>query len=301
MAKVVFLHRSDSIYDDQLDSQYQFPAQYFGRASQCVGDWIIYLEPSKVRKRGYHAVAKVEEIVPDPVRSDIFIALIEPGTYLEFDKEVPFRDVDGYPERGVLNEFGKISGRAQSAMRPIAEADFNRIVARGLVESDEFLPRQGVYDQDLTADRLFEERSPFVFEQERSRVPLLTNRIVRDRAFRRRVLQCYDNRCALTGLKFINGGGRAEAEAAHIRSVEHDGPDSVANGIALSGTVHWMFDRGLLSLSDDLDILISSGVNDRDGLAQLLNKSGKASLPILPSLRPHPRFLKWHCEACFKA
>lgn len=300
MAKGVFLHRSDSIYDDQPDSQYQFPAQYLGRASQCVGDWIIYLEPSKAGKRGYHAVAKVEQIVPDPVRSDMFTALIEPGTYLEFDREVPFRDVDGYPERGVLNEAGKVSGRAQSAMRPIAEADFNRIVALGLVESDEYLPRQGVYDQDLNDERLFEERSLFVFEQERSRVPLLTNRIVRDRAFRRRVLQCYDNRCALTGLKFINGGGRAEAEAAHIRPVEHDGPDSVANGIALSGTVHWMFDRGLLSLSDDLDILISSGVNDRDGLAQLLNKSGKASLPIMPNLRPHPRFLQWHRQVCFK-
>ncbi|MDO6413728.1 HNH endonuclease signature motif containing protein [Sphingomonas sp. BIUV-7] len=45
-------------------------------------------------------------------------------------------------------------------------------------------------------------------------------------------------------MKLINGGGRAETEAAHVMSVEAGGPDAVNNGIALSGTIHWMFDRG---------------------------------------------------------
>jgi hypothetical protein len=57
------------------------------------------------------------------------------------------------------------------------------------------------------------------------------------------VLHAYGARCAVTGWKLINGGGRAEAQAAHIRPVERGGPDSVQNGIALSGTAHWMFDR----------------------------------------------------------
>ena len=70
--------------------------------------------------------------------------------------------------------------------------------------------------------------------------------------FRRVVLRAYDEQCAITGLKLINGGGRAEADAAHIRPVEANGPDIVNNGIALSGTAHWMFDRGLIALSDDL-------------------------------------------------
>lgn len=70
------------------------------------------------------------------------------------------------------------------------------------------------------------------------------------------VLQAYGSRCAITGLRLINGGGRAEVEAAHIRPVEASGPDIVSNGIALSGTAHWMFDRGLISVADDLQILI---------------------------------------------
>lgn len=296
MAKGVFLHRLDSIYEDRPESQYQFPANYLTRAQQCVGDWIIYLEPTKAGNRGYHAVAKVQTIIPDPSQNGMYIAVMEAGTYLDFDRNVPFRDVDGYPERSILNDAGRISGRAQAAMRPVPAADFNRIVARGLLDQDELLPRIGAYPDD----RFREEAAPFIFEQERDRVPLLTNRVVRDRVFRSKVLHAYDSTCAFTGLKFINGGGRAEAEAAHIRPVEADGPDIVNNGIALSGTVHWMFDRGLLSLTDDLEILVSPGVNDQDGITQLLNETGRAKLPIAAHMRPHPRFLEWHRTHCYK-
>ena len=44
----IFIHRADSIYDDSPATQYQFPKQYLGRAERCVGDWIIYYEPTKV-------------------------------------------------------------------------------------------------------------------------------------------------------------------------------------------------------------------------------------------------------------
>ena len=115
-----------------------------------------------------------------------------------------------------------------------------------------------------------------------------------------RCCDAYDARCAVTGWKLINGGGRAEAEAAHIRPVERGGPDSVQNGIALSGTAHWMFDRGLIGFSDELEILVSRQVNDRSGIEAIINPSGKALAPARIALRPHPAFLGWHREHCFK-
>ena len=66
----------------------------------------------------------------------------------------------------------------------------------------------------------------------------------------------YDGRCAVTGWKLVNGGGRLEAQASHIRAVEHGGPDSVRSGLALSGTAHWMFGRGLIGFRDDLEIIL---------------------------------------------
>lgn len=138
------------------------------------------------------------------------------------------------------------------------------------------------------------------FEYERSIVQTLVNRPFRDRAFRRAVLHAYDGRCAVTGWRLVNGGGRLETEAAHIRPVEHGGPDSVRNGLALSGTSHWMFDRGLISLSDDLVVLISRHVNDPASVEGIINRSGKAIAPARASDRPHPQFLRWHREQCFK-
>jgi putative restriction endonuclease len=294
----VFIHRSDSIYDDSPAEQYQFPSQYLRRVEACVDDWIIYYEPRKIAEtRGYFAIAKVREVIPDPGAPGMYLALIEPGSYLDFPNPVPFNGATGPIEQGVLNDQGRISGRAQSAVRPISSGDFNRIIDLGFEEGIPLLPR---LDDDLSSAGLSEEQAPFKFDQERDRTSVTVSRILRDRVFRRVVLRAYDERCAITGLKFINGRGRAEVAAAHIRPVEASGPDIISNGIALSGTAHWMFDRGLISLADDLKILISRQTNDPQGVRSIINKSGRALAPRRMSDRPHPHFLRWHREHCFK-
>lgn len=294
----VFIHRSDSIYDDSPAERYQFPSQYLGRVNACVDDWIIYYEPSKVADtRGYFAIAKIQQVIPDPSAPAMYLALIEPGSYLDFANPVPFKNENGPIERGVLNEEGRISGRAQSAVRPISPEDFARIVKLGLEEHETLLPR--VEDTELSPG-FQEEQASFKFEQERNRLSFTVSRIVRDRIFRRVVLRAYDQRCAITGLKLINGRGRAEVAAAHIRPVEANGPDIVTNGIALSGTAHWMFDRGLIGLTDDLQILISRQVNDPGSVRSIVNQTGQAIQPVRSLDRPHPHFLRWHRENCFK-
>jgi putative restriction endonuclease len=297
MGHGVFIHRSDSIYDDSPAERYQFPSQYLSRVQACTGDWIVYYEPRKVADtRGYFAIAKIERVVSDPTSSGMYLALIEPGSYLDFLNPVPFTDASGaVVEQGVLNEEGRISGRAQSAVRPISLSDFNRIVTLGLNESKSLLPRTGEEMPGFS-----EQQAPFEFEQSRDRANFTVSRIVRDRIFRRTVLRAYSERCAISGLRLINGMGRAEVAAAHIRPVEKSGPDIINNGIALSGTVHWMFDRGLISLSDDLQILVSRQANDPESIRALINKSGHALPPQRPSERPHPHFLQWHREHCFK-
>ena len=298
MAFGVFIHRTDSIYDDSPAERYQFPGQYLGRVAACVGDWIVYYEPSKVADtRGYFAVAKVEQVIPDPTTPGMHLALIEPGSYIDFAKPVPFKYEGALVERGLLNEQGAISGRAQSAVRPLSPADFDRILELGLDERETLLPR---VDPATSSNEMDEEQAPFILEQGRDRVDYAGTRIVRDRVFRRVVLRAYDERCAITGLKLINGGGRAEVAAAHIRPVEKSGPDIVSNGLALSGTAHWMFDRGLISLSDDLDILVSRQVNDPASIGAFINSTRRAISPRRASDRPHPHFLQWHRENCFK-
>lgn len=301
MAKGIFLHRADSIYDDRPELQYQFPKQYLGRAAQFVGDWIIYYEPRRgPTARGYFAIARVAQIVPDPSADGMYLAIIEPGSYLPFERNVPFSGLDGPIERGVLNELGNISGRAQAAVRPVSVEDFNRIIEWGLPDEAPLLPRTG--DKAGTvANWVGDEQTPFQPDAERERIAFFSSRIVRDRVFRRIVLEAYDCRCAITGLKLINGGGRAEVEAAHIKPVDANGPDIVTNGLALSGTAHWMFDRGLIALTDKLEVLVSRQVNDADSVWGLVNPTRQALVPANPGQRPHPSYLAWHREVCFKS
>lgn len=295
MAKGIFLYREDSRYEDRPWAVYQFPEIYLSRASRMIGDWVIYLEPVKAGRKGYHAVARVERITPDPTNPGMHLAIIDPSSYLDFDHHVSFRSDGDYPERSVLNEAGNVSGRAQAAVRTIPADDFNRIIGLGLGTHDELLPRS---DSEVTLAAVAEEQVPYEFEQDR--IQILTKRTVRDRIFRTRVLKAYDRRCAFTGFQFINGGGRAEVEAAHIKSVGSKGPDVVQNGLALSGTVHWMFDRGLLSIADDATVLLSNHINDVDGVRKILFPDGRARFPADERNHPDPAFLQWHREHQFE-
>ena len=189
---------------------YQFPEPYLSRASQMVGDWVVYMEPVKAGRKGYHAVAKVDRITPDPTNAGMHLAIIDPTSYLDFDHNVSFQTDSDYPERSVLNEAGRVSGHAQAAVRTIPAEDFNRIVGLGLDTQDELLPRS---DVGLGPTSLAEEQIPYEFEQDR--VQMLTLRTVRDRVFRTRVLKAYDRRCAFTGFQFINGGGPRKSKRAH--------------------------------------------------------------------------------------
>jgi putative restriction endonuclease len=290
-SKCVFVIGSHSIYADEPDRFYRFPHRWLKPASRSVGQWILYQEPKRAGKRGYFGTALVEEIIRDPANPSMYLALMEPGSFLEFGCDVPFQFDGTAVERGLLNDDGRLNnGRAIQSIRPISDEDFNRIIGLGLIDEHELLPRE---DNSSDHDHVQERQEPFLHAIDRATV--LANRKVRDRQFRKRVLEAYECRCALTGMRLINGGGRAETQAAHIMSVESGGPDTVANGIALSGTVHWMFDRGLIALSDTGDILLSHKINDLADAERLIHPDRKARLPS-DNNAPHPRYLAWHRE-----
>lgn len=283
----VFVHRRDTHYADKPDERYQFPKSYLSRAKQFERDWAIYYEPVKAGGRGFYAVAYVERIIADPLRPDHFLALIEPGSYLDFPNQVPHR-IDGQlVEAGLRN--------AQAAVRPLLSGDFVKIIDLGLGPDERLLPRI-----DHTPHTLAETRTPFIFNEDQERRKVLTSRDARDAAFRAAVVQAYNRRCAFTGLQFINGGGRAEVEAAHIKPVSAKGPDSINNGLALSGTIHWMFDRGLLSLDDNMSILVSRHINDVASVDRLLRADRQALSPTDSMLAPRPDFIAWHRNNIFK-
>lgn len=293
MANAIFTASESSAYDDLIEKRYHFPRTYLRQAEEAVGDWIIYYEPrrttgpnSATGRQAYFATARVDSITPDPNRPDHYYAHV--GGFLEFDHPVSFRDAGSYRESMLRKSDGSTNkGAFGRSVRQLPRDEFEDIVRSGFSTP---------LEQWEHADRIAEAVPEYVV---RPMVEQVSLRRFRDVAFRRHVRNAYGNTCAVTGLRLINGGGRPEVEAAHIRPVEVDGPDTVRNGIALTGTAHWLFDRGLMSFTDDYTIMLSpSGMPDE--LGKLIRPERRLLLPANPDLRPHPTYLAWHRDNCFK-
>lgn len=138
---------------------------------------------------------------------------------------------------------------------------------------------------------------PTAFAADRPTRMTTAMRKARDRAFRRAVLDQYDNRCAFTGRRFLSPVGTLVLglDAAHVVPVSENGSDHPANGLPLTKDIHWAFDRGLLSVSDDRKIIVPDSVGLLDGNEFLRDLNGT---PIrearTPSLRALPEAFEWH-------
>jgi putative restriction endonuclease len=270
-------------YKDIPGLCYHFPkATYIKALTALQGSLVLFYEPRRGGtsansggRMGFTSFAFVTDIWDDP--NDPTHAFAGLRYFQEFLSVVPLRIT---------------SVSSQSLQRAVREIDYAE--AQAVVEAGLFAglaldqPRVGLTDLNALAN-----------PEEREVRRIVTNVAIRDATFRYRVVeQTYAGRCALTGLRLTNGLGRAEVDAAHIRPVAADGPDSIRNGIALTKSVHWAFDRGLLSIGDDGTILkVDRGADD---LTKLLNATGRAILPVDEASRPHVAFLSWHRSNVFK-
>lgn len=298
--KSVFYHKPNSGYDDKEGEQYHFPHSYLSRVMRSLGDWVVYYGPWNDKPgRYYTGIAKVKSVEPDTHNPGLHYAFLE--SYIDFDRPVEYKENGGF-ERRLVESSGNINqGYKVQAVRALEESEFAAIVKAGLTTPEQW-PDRNAPDSGAaqTSEEFAESPQSNIPDAEFDRpvVELLTKRKWRDIKFRQNVRVAYNRTCALTGLRLVNGLGRPEVEAAHIRPVECGGNDWIRNGLALSGTMHWMFDRGLISISDDLTILVSRHLNE--DVSHLLNKDMKARVPEVESQRPHPTYLDWHRTRRFK-
>jgi putative restriction endonuclease len=303
MAKAVLTTKVDPSYDDLPENRYHFPRTYLRQIEAAKGDWILYYEPRRANaneanrdgRSAYFATARIARIEPDQSRADHFYAFVE--DFLSFDHAVPFRENSFTYERGLTKQDGTTNkGAFGRAVRNLSDAEYDVILHSGFGHILSAIAPP-VAAAHAPAPAGFSDQEQELFD--RPLVERLIVRPFREAAFAGAVKSAYADTCAMTGLKIVNGGGRTEVQAAHIRPVADRGPDSVRNGLALSGTVHWMFDRGLISINDDYSLLVAT-IGVPDTIGRLLNASRRLQLPRIPEMQPHPQFLRYHRENVFK-
>ncbi len=297
--KGVFDTRPVTEYDDDICRRYHFPNRYLTEAECTKKDWIVYREPRRGGGRqAYIAVARVVLVEPDPSDPNFSYAYL--SDYIEFDQVVPIHDGMQYYESRLnsVTSSSHIGVALQGkSVRTVSEEEFGAIVLAGFAETlNEENPHRLEYGNS-EADQVLQAFMTATPEERKRRIAqMLVNRPLRDWAFRRTVVTAYRETCAVTGLRIVNGRGKAEVQAAHIRAVANGGPDIVQNGIALSATCHWLFDRHLISLRNDYSLLVAHNRVPSE-FQDLFSKQLKCiHLPENEQLWPQTAYVEWHRE-----
>lgn len=131
------------------------------------------------------------------------------------------------------------------------------------------------------------------------RVP---SRQTRDPNFRENVLKAYEYKCAVCGFDVKLRHQPVALEAAHIKWHQAGGPDIEVNGLALCSLHHKLFDRGVFTLSEHLEVLVSEYANGSVGFEEwLMRFHGRTiNFPQRQSYYPQGNFIGWHVKEVFK-
>jgi putative restriction endonuclease len=158
--------------------------------------------------------------------------------------------------------------------------------------------------EDLRADLglesmalLMESRAPVELARESAHSSYAQKR-PRSASFREEVLAAYDHRCAVTGFQALMGKTLFCLEAAHVHWHSQGGRSSVDNGLALTPTLHKLFDHGAWTLDDRRCLLVSRHFSGSDGaIAELRGLHGKPLRDPVPGCAPLALdCIRWHRE-----
>lgn len=88
------------------------------------------------------------------------------------------------------------------------------------------------------------------------KVSMTVQRIIRDSRLGRQVKKLYEYKCQVCDLQISTDAGYY-AEAAHIKPVgsPHDGPDLIENLLCLCPNHHLMFDKGVFTVNDNMQLV----------------------------------------------
>lgn len=138
-------------------------------------------------------------------------------------------------------------------------------------------------------------QQPFMLVQPIARVELRQMRVARSSVFPLLVRQQYSFRCCVSGTFIQTPDHVYEVEAAHVVPVTSGGTDDIRNGLALSRTLHWAFDRGLFGITPERIVYIPRQVRQ---MAENLFLRQFAGVPVAPArserFNVHEEALSWH-------
>lgn len=118
---------------------------------------------------------------------------------------------------------------------------------------------------------------------------------IRGGLFKREVPKIYNNTCAISGLRIDSITSVSMVDACHIVPFSEGYDDTLTNGIALCPNLHRAFDRGLISISENYEVILNKNFIENSSTYNLSQFAGfKISLPLNTDFHPSLENLLQH-------
>lgn len=135
-----------------------------------------------------------------------------------------------------------------------------------------------------------------VYETRSTRPTLVYPRLGQG-TFRILITDLYSRRCAVTNERTL-----PVLQASHIRPIEKGGPHDPRNGLLFRSDVHTLFDRGYLTVSEDLHLEVGRRIREEfeNGRDYYALHGRRLAKPALSSFAPSSDYLAWHRDHVFR-
>ncbi|MBL8693767.1 MAG: HNH endonuclease [Planctomycetes bacterium] len=153
------------------------------------------------------------------------------------------------------------------------------------------------YDHDVASE--YSEEFSLIACDERKRAAAVAAMREGQGTFRARLLGAYRGACAITGEHT-----EPVLDAAHIQPYLGPRSNHVQNGIVLTKEFHTLFDMGLVAITSDYRVRVSSRIRERwhnGHRYYAFDNQPLKSLPANRAQRPSREALQWHTEKIFVA
>ncbi|MHB8905286.1 MAG: HNH endonuclease [Melioribacteraceae bacterium] len=196
----------------------------------------------------------------------------------------------------------------------LTEEGYNKVLKMmGIPRTQkEILPVKSIEVQKIV-NKIYSQKRPenyTPFEKNKKIIKVTLETKLRTRGFRQAIIEAYEFKCALCGLKIHSPSkSQWEVEAAHIVPHCFSGKDDLWNGLALCHLHHWALDVGWFAVDDNYKVIASEKIRDvsteygkmgeYNFIGELLNDNLIISFPKDKNNIPHQSAIRWHRENIF--
>lgn len=119
---------------------------------------------------------------------------------------------------------------------------------------------------------------------------------LRGSLFKREIPKIYNNTCCISGMRIDSTINISMIDACHIVPFSESYDDTISNGIALCPNLHRAFDRGLISVGDNYEVIVKSNFFEKLSSIYLIApfKGKQISLPENSNSQPSLHNFSFH-------